>query len=82
MAQLTADLARFVSELRLESIPEQGRAIAKTGFIDCYGVMVAGAREPVVGLVDRTLAGEDTQDGASLIPSGQRRNWRTPTERL
>jgi 2-methylcitrate dehydratase PrpD len=73
MAQLTADLARFVSELRLESIPEQGRAIAKTGFIDCYGVMVAGAREAVVGLVDRTLAGEDTQDGASLIPSGRRR---------
>jgi 2-methylcitrate dehydratase PrpD len=73
MAQLTADLGRFVSELRLESIPEQGRAIAKTGFIDCYGVMVAGAREPVVGLVDRTLAGSDTEDGASLIPSGQRR---------
>jgi 2-methylcitrate dehydratase PrpD len=73
MTNLTADLGRFVSELRLESIPEQGRAIAKTGFADCYAVMVAGAREPVVGLVDRTLAGIDTDEGASLIPSGRRR---------
>jgi 2-methylcitrate dehydratase PrpD len=73
MTNLTADLGRFVSELRLESIPERGRAIAKTGFADCYAVMVAGAREPVVALVDRTLAGIDTDGGASLIPSGRRR---------
>ncbi len=73
MSYLTADLGRFVSELRLESVPEQGRAIAKTGFADCYAVLVAGAREPVVGLVDRVLAGTDSGNGASLIPSGQRR---------
>jgi 2-methylcitrate dehydratase PrpD len=73
MPSLTLDLGRFVSELRLESIPDQGRAIAKTGFADCYGVMVAGAREPVVGLIDRTLAGRSTEEGASLIPSGHRR---------
>lgn len=73
MAHLTADLGRFVAELRLESVPEQGRAIAKTGFADCYAVMVAGVREPAVGLVDRTLARAADGDGASLIPGGERR---------
>ena len=73
MAQLTADLGRFVSELRLESIPEQGRAIAKTGFIDCFGVMVAGAREPVVGLVDRTLAGRTRRMAPRSSPRGRRK---------
>jgi len=35
--------------------------------------MVAGAREPVVSLVDRTLAGAPVGNGASLIPGGERR---------
>jgi 2-methylcitrate dehydratase PrpD len=73
MAHLTADIGRFVAHLNFDSIPEQARAIAKTGFADCYAVMVAGAREPVVGLVDRTLAGVAAEDGASLIPGGERR---------
>jgi hypothetical protein len=50
MAHLTADIGRFVAQLNLDSAPERARAIAKTGFVDCYAVMVAGAREPVVGL--------------------------------
>jgi 2-methylcitrate dehydratase PrpD len=73
MAHLTADIGRFVAQLNFDSIPEQARAIAKTGFADCYAVMVAGAREPVVGLVDRTLAGVAAKDGASLVPGGERR---------
>jgi 2-methylcitrate dehydratase PrpD len=36
--------------------------------------MVAGAREPVVPLVDRELAGADGRQLASLVPSGARRN--------
>jgi 2-methylcitrate dehydratase PrpD len=71
MAHLTADLGRFVANLNLDSAPDRARAIAKTGFADCYAVMVAGAREPVVGLVDRTLAAAPTGKGASLIPGGE-----------
>jgi 2-methylcitrate dehydratase PrpD len=71
MAHLTADLGRFVANLNLDTAPERARAIAKTGFADCYAVMVAGAREPVVGLVDRTLAATPTGKGASLIPGGE-----------
>ena len=73
MTQLTADIGRFVAYLNLDSVPERARAIARTGFADCYAVMVAGAREPVVGLVDRTLAGAPVENGASLIPGGERR---------
>jgi 2-methylcitrate dehydratase PrpD len=73
MAHLTADIGRFDADLDFDSIPEPARAIAKTGFADCYAVMVAGARGPVVGLVDRTLAGVAAEEGASLVPAGERR---------
>jgi 2-methylcitrate dehydratase PrpD len=73
MNSLTADFGRFVAELSLEAIPEEGRAIAKSGIVDCFGVMVAGSRETAVGLVDREMAGSDGTL-ASLVPSGARRN--------
>ena len=74
MAALTAELGRFVADLTLADVPAEARAVAKTGFTDCFGVMVAGAREPVVGLIDRELAGRDAAAQASLVPSGERRN--------
>ena len=74
MASLTTELGRFVCDLTLQDVPGQARAVAKTGFTDCFGVMVAGAREPVVALVDRELAGADGAALASLIPSLARRN--------
>ncbi len=42
---LTLDLGRFVSELSPNRIPEEAARIARTGFIDCVGVMVAGREE-------------------------------------
>lgn len=74
MAALTMELGRFVSNLTLSEVPKEAQAVAKTGFTDCFGVMIAGSREPVVPLVDRELAGADGSALASLIPSGQRRN--------
>src|SRR5207302_9125718 len=52
----------------------EARAVAKTGFTDCFGVMIAGAREPVVSLVDREMAGAERDALASLVPSRARRN--------
>jgi 2-methylcitrate dehydratase PrpD len=74
MASLTAELGRFVSALALSDVPLEAQAVAKTGFTDCFGVMIAGAREGVVALIDRELAGRDAPALASLIPSGERRN--------
>ncbi len=73
MGSLTADLGRFVSELTLSAVPPGAQSVAKTGFTDCFAVMIAGAREPIVGLIDRELAGANGGAEASLIPSGERR---------
>jgi 2-methylcitrate dehydratase PrpD len=74
MSSLTADLGRFVADLALQQVPEQGRNIAKTGIADCFGVMVAGARDPGIALIDRELGSADRKPLASLIPSGGSRN--------
>src|SRR5258708_5800514 len=74
MASLTAELGRFVSGLALDDVPAEAQSVVKTGFTDCFGVMIAGAREPVVPLVDREMAGADGSALASLVPSLARRN--------
>jgi 2-methylcitrate dehydratase PrpD len=74
MAPLTAELGQFVSALALSDVPAEAQAVAKTGFTDCFGVMIAGAREPIVAMVDREMAGADSCALASLIPSLARRN--------
>ena len=74
MPALTADMARFVSELRLEQIPAEAQAVAKTGITDCFGVMIAGARDPAIALMDRELSSSDAGAQASLIPSLEKRN--------
>src|SRR5947209_13510011 len=74
MPALTAELAKFISSLSLKDIPPAAQQIAKTGIADCFGVMVAGARDPIVDLLDRSLAGADGDELASLIPSLRKRN--------
>ena len=74
MGSLTRSLGRFVSNLTLLAVPAAGCATAKIGIIDCIGVLVAGARDPVVGLIDRELSGADGKEMARLLPSGKRRN--------
>lgn len=74
MAGLTRDLAAFVTALRLDDVPRDALATAKTGFIDCLAVMIAGQREGVSDLVDRAMTSADHPEQASLVPSGARRN--------
>lgn len=74
MASLTSELAGFVAGLTLDAVPKQAQTIAKTGITDCVGVMVAGAREAAVALVDREISSADRDALASLIPTGARRN--------
>jgi len=73
MSSLTLDLGRFVADLTFNRLPAEGVAIARTGIADCLGVLIAGARDPEIALVDRALGMTPDATGASLIPSGERR---------
>ena len=77
MGALTLGLGRFVADLTLRQIPSQGAAIARTGITDCFGVLIAGARDPETALVDRELGSDHGGALSSLIPSGAPRTPET-----
>jgi 2-methylcitrate dehydratase PrpD len=77
MSSLTLDLGRFVADLDLHQVLLEGRDIARAGITDCFGVLIAGARDPEVALVDRELGNSSGATLASLIPSGARRTAET-----
>lgn len=43
---LTRTLGQFVADLSPNRIPDEASRVARTGFIDCVGVMIAGRDEP------------------------------------
>jgi len=53
---LTRDLAAAASGLEFEGIPRSGIDMAKRGFIDAVGVMLAGKDEPCVSILAETLS--------------------------
>ncbi len=74
MSSLTVDLGRFVADLTLNKIPSDACATARLGIADCFGVLVAGARDAAIDLVDRELGNASGDTLASLIPSGAQRS--------
>ena len=46
MEALTRSFGQFVAGLRFEAIPQAAHEVFHTGFADCVGVMLAGARKP------------------------------------
>ena len=77
MSALTLALGCFVADLGLRQIPAEGAALARTGIADCFGVLIAGARDPEIALVDRELGHAGGAMLVSLIPSGARRTPET-----
>ncbi len=52
---LTRDLGQFVSDLSPNRVPDAAASIARTGFIDCIGVMFAGREEEPTRLLQDVL---------------------------
>ena len=52
---LTRSLGQFVSELSKNGVPAEAAAIARTGFIDCVGVMIAGRDEEPPRILRKVL---------------------------
>jgi len=77
VSALTVELGHFIAGLSLRQVPAEGCAIARTGIADCFGVLIAGARDPEIALVDRELGATSGAPLASLIPSGARRTPET-----
>lgn len=80
MLDLTRQTADFVANLKPADLPERCREAARTGIIDCVGVMIAGASEEPVRIVSAMLAASTQNDGAPEIPSG--RNLAAPDAAL
>lgn len=61
---LTRGLASFISGLSYVDIPQEAVAVARTGFTDCVGVMLAGANEEAPQILKAVLA---PKNGAAIL---------------
>jgi len=59
VADVAAPLAQFVAGSRWQDLAPEVRAEAKRGFLNFAGCMLAGHREPELGLLREALPGED-----------------------
>ena len=53
---LTKSLGQFVADLSPNRLPEEAARIARMGFIDTIGTMIAGRNEDSVRIMTETLA--------------------------
>jgi 2-methylcitrate dehydratase PrpD len=53
--KLTQSLGQFVADLSPNRVPEEAVRIARTGFIDCIGVMIAGRDEEPTRILQEVL---------------------------
>ena len=56
---LTKTLGQFVADLSPNRLPDEAVRIARLGFIDCIGTMIAGRREDCVRIMKKVLAPAD-----------------------
>jgi 2-methylcitrate dehydratase PrpD len=66
---LTQALGRFVADLSPNRLPEEAVRIARLGFTDCVGTMIAGHNEPCAQILKNVLA--PAGGAATLYFSGE-----------
>ncbi|MGE0224219.1 MAG: MmgE/PrpD family protein [Acetobacteraceae bacterium] len=71
MTALTRHLGQFVADLSPNRLPEEAARIARMGFIDCIGTMIAGRREDCVRIMTDVL---NPGDGPATLTFGPRKS--------
>ena len=70
MTALTRHLGQFVADLSPNRLPEEAARVARMGFIDCIGTMIAGRKEDCVRIMTDVLA---PGDGPATLTFGSRK---------
>ena len=68
--ELTEKIARYVVELQYEQLPPEALAVAKTAFVDCIGVTLAGSREKSATICGQIARQEGATAEASVYGQG------------
>ena len=68
--ELTEKIARYVVELQYEQLPPEALAVAKTAFVDCIGVTLAGSREKSATICGQIARQEGAAAEASVYGQG------------
>ena len=68
---LTKTLGQFVADLSPNRLPEEAVRVARLGFIDCIGTMIAGRREDCVRIMKQVLA---PADGPATLTFGKEKS--------
>lgn len=71
MSSLTRAVGTFAVDADARAIPTVCREGAKTGMLDCIGVMIAGTPEPAARIVAAMTATSTSNGGAPEIPAGR-----------
>lgn len=71
MLDITRQSAEFVAGISHAALPDRCVEAAKIGFVDCIGVMIAGAGEEPVRIVSAMAPTSLQNDAAPEIPSGR-----------
>ncbi len=69
---LTAAYGAFIAQLKYKALPQAVVSVARQGFTDCTGVMLAGSREPVTAAIERVLRADNPDGPAHLYFSSKR----------
>ena len=68
---LTNSLGRFIADLSPNHLPDEAARVARMGFIDTIGTMIAGRNEDSVRIMTETLA---PGDGPATLTFGDRKS--------
>ncbi|HEX9143037.1 MAG TPA: MmgE/PrpD family protein, partial [Candidatus Binatia bacterium] len=67
---VTATIAKFVVDVKYETIPPKALTNAKTAVLDCLGVALAGSREECAKICAQIARLENTKEETTVLGQG------------